>query len=408
MTDVLPDDDAAAGQSARELLMAHRVTRLASSVVRDLLAMTQRPALISFAGGLPAPDLFDVAGLGLAFERAITSDPRRVFQYSPTEGSDQLRTSVAERLTRNRLPSEPDDVLITTGSQQALALTALALVDTGSTVLVEEPTYLAALQALQLAGARVVGVPSDEEGLEPAALERVVKRERPAALYLVPNFANPTGKTLSAPRRVAIARLAHEHGFWVIEDDPYGELRFEGEAHAPLSSLPEAADRSVYLGSFSKIGAPGLRLGWLRAPEALRRVVCVIKQSIDLHTSTVDQAAATWYLQSGRIDPHVELLRAKYAGRRNAMLGALGELMPPGTTWNKPEGGMFVWLRLKGDVDTAEVLPRALSSNVAFVPGAAFYSSSPDRATMRLSFATHPPREIVEGLRRLALVLGAG
>ncbi|GAA3462191.1 PLP-dependent aminotransferase family protein [Saccharothrix longispora] len=370
-----------------------------SSPVRDLLALANRPEVISFAGGLPAPDLFDVDGLRAAFDQALS---RRTLQYAPTEGDVDLRALVAARMTRRGLPTTAADLLVTTGSQQALALVVTALLEPGSVVAVEEPTYLAALQCFQLAGARVVPVAGDEHGVDPAALAEVVERERPELLYLVPTFANPTGRTLDAGRRAAIAAVADRHGLWVVEDDPYGELRFRGEPVPPLASF---SDRVLHLGSFSKIGAPGLRLGWLRAPEALLRTLVIVKQAADLHTSALDQAAAAVYLGATDLDEHVRGLCAAYRERRDAMVAALPSTTPEGTRWTDPDGGMFVWLTLPGDVDTGELVGKALERDVAFVPGAAFYATTPDRSTMRLSFTTNAPDGIAEGMRRLATVL---
>lgn len=375
----------------------HRTLSVASSSVRDLLALTSRPEVISFAGGLPAPELFDLDGLRAAYDVALRD--RSVLQYAPTEGNQALRSLVAARLTGRGLPTS--DVLITTGSQQALTLVATALLEPGAVVVVEEPTYLAALQCFQMASARIVPVAGDADGLDPAALRSVVETERPTMLYLVPTFANPTGRTLSAARRAEIAALAEEHSFWVVEDDPYGELRYRGTAVAPLASI---SDRTVHLGSFSKIGAPGMRLGWLRAPADLHRTLVIVKQAADLHTSTVDQAAAAVYLTHNDLDAHVARLCVEYGARRDAMIEALPATVPDGTTWTDPDGGMFVWLRLPGDVDSAVLLKEALRHDVAFVPGAPFYATTPDHATFRMSFTTNTPEEIVEGMARLAKV----
>ncbi len=371
-------------------------SRVASSPVRDLLALTARPEVISFAGGLPAPELFDLDGWRAAFDVAVD---RRTLQYAPTEGDPALRTAIAARMTGRGLPTAPEDLLITTGSQQALTLVATALLRPGAVVAVEEPTYLAALQCFRFAGARIVPVASDEEGMDPAALAEVLRSFRPALVYLVPTFANPTGRTLSAARRRTIAALAAEHDTWVVEDDPYGELRYHG---APVPPLALGASRVLYLGSLSKIGAPGLRLGWLRAPASLMPTVVIAKQAADLHTSTVDQAAAAAYLAMTDLDAHVAILREAYRARRDAMIAALPTTFPPGTTWTDPDGGMFVWVRLPGAADAATLLPAALAENVAFVPGAPFYATTPDRATLRLSFTTSPPAEIAEGMSRLA------
>lgn len=376
----------------------HRTLSVASSPVRDLLALTSRPEVISFAGGLPAPELFDLDGVRAAYDLALRD--RAVLQYAPTEGNPDLRALVSARLTGRGLPTS--DVLITTGSQQALALVATAMLGPGAVVAVEEPTYLAALQCFRMTGARIVSVASDADGLVPESLRSVVAREKPGLLYLVPTFANPTGRTLSASRRVEIAEIAAAHDLWIVEDDPYGELRYRGSA---VPSLASVSDRTIYLGSFSKVGAPGMRLGWLRAPADLLRTLTIVKQAADLHTSTVDQAAAAAYLAHNDLDAHIARLCVEYGARRDAMIAALPAVMPTGTTWSDPDGGMFVWLRLPGDVDSAVLLKDALAHDVAFVPGAAFFATAPDHATLRMSFTSNTVEEIGEGMARLAKVL---
>lgn len=376
---------------------ARRLQGVKSSPVRDLLALTQRPEVISFAGGLPAPELFDVDGWRDAFAKA--TDDRRNLQYATTEGDPVLRGVIADRMTRHGLPTAERDLLVTTGSQQALTLVATALLEPGDVVAVEEPTYLAALQCFQLAGARIVPVASDEHGMVPSALAEVLERDRPTLVYVVATFANPSGRTLPASRRQEIAALAEQHDVWVVEDDPYGELRYRGE---PAPQLATYGDKVLYLGSLSKIGAPGLRLGWLRAPRSLMPAAVIAKQAADLHTSTIDQAAAAVYLTSADLDRHVAGLCTAYRERRDTMIAALPDTVPAGAEWSDPDGGMFVWLRLPGSVDTADLLRKALDHNVAFVPGAPFFATNPDTATMRLSFTTNPPEEIVEGMSRLA------
>ncbi|MBQ0984940.1 PLP-dependent aminotransferase family protein [Streptomyces sp. F63] len=384
--------------------LARRAASVGSSPVREILALTARPEVISFAGGLPAPELFDAEGLRAAYDHVLAEAPQRVLQYSTTEGDPALRAAVADRLGVRGLPTGPDDLLITAGSQQALTLLATTLLEPGDTVLVEDPTYLAALQCFGLAGARVVPVPSDEDGVDPDALEERVARERPKALYLVPTFQNPTGRTLPAGRRQAVADTARRHGLWIVEDDPYGELRFEGSSVPWIASLGAAADRTVLLGSFSKIMAPGLRLGWLRAPAALRRACVIAKQALDLHSSTVDQAAAARYLADADLDAHLARVRAAYRTRRDALLDGLPSALPDGSTWNRPGGGMFLWVRLPGGHDATALLREAVAHDVAYVPGAPFHAGPPDPATLRMSFTTHTPEEIREGLLRLAKV----
>ncbi|MEY9872715.1 2-aminoadipate transaminase [Streptacidiphilus sp. MAP12-33] len=382
--------------------LAARAADVGASPVREILALTARPEVISFAGGLPAPELFDAAGLRAAYDAVLREAPQQVLQYSTTEGDPALRATVAARLAARGLPTGADDLLVTGGSQQGLSLLATALLEPGDTVLVEDPTYLAALQVFGLAGARVVPVPSDADGVLPDALDALVAAERPKLLYLIPTFQNPTGRTLPAERRTAVAEIAARRGLWVVEDDPYGELRYSGEAQPWISAFPGAEDRTVLLGSFSKIMAPGLRLGWLRAPSALRRACVIAKQAADLHTSTVDQAAAARYFADADLDAHLATVRAAYRARRDALLAGLPGALPAGSTWNRPDGGMFLWVRLPEGHDATALLRSAVTHDVAYVPGAPFFATRPDRATLRMSFTTHTPDEITEGLRRLA------
>jgi 2-aminoadipate transaminase len=381
--------------------LAARLRGVQSSPVREILALTQRPGVISFAGGLPAPELFDAAGTRAAFAAALGDDVAgRTLQYSTTEGDPALRVAVADRLTVRGLPTHPDELLITSGSQQALTLIATVLLEPGDTVLVEEPSYLAALQAFQLAGATVVPVPCDDDGLDPDAAAALAERHGARLLYTIPTFQNPTGRTLPLERREALVALARRGGFWLLEDDPYGELRYRGVPLPPLAALD---DRVLSLSTLSKIAAPGLRIGWVRAPEALRKPLTIAKQAADLHSSTVDQAAAANWLEAIDLDARVAELRRAYGPRRDALLAGLAGALPPGSTHNHPDGGMFVWARLPDGWDAAELLDRALVHDVAFVPGFPFFAGPPDRATLRFSFTTHGPDEIAEGLARLGL-----
>jgi 2-aminoadipate transaminase len=385
-----------------DLRLAARLRGVRSSPVREILALTEQPGVISFAGGLPAPELFDVAGLRDAFAAALADHAAgRSLQYSTTEGDPTLRVAVAARLTARGLPTAPDRLLITSGSQQALTLVATVLLEPGDAVLVEEPSYLAALQAFQLAGAEVVPVPCDADGLDPEAAALLAARHRARLLYTVPTFQNPTGRTLPRERRAALVALAERARLWVIEDDPYGELRYGGTPEPALAALPGAEERVLSLSTLSKVAAPGLRIGWVRAPELLRHPLTVAKQAADLHSSTVDQAAAARWLAAVDLDAHVARLRRAYGARRDALLDGLAAALPPGSTHNRPDGGMFVWARLPDGWDADLLLRRALERDVAFVPGAPFFAGPPDRAALRLSFTAHPPEEIAEGLRRL-------
>lgn len=381
-------------------VLSSRTAAAGGSAVREILAVTAKPGMISFAGGLPAPELFDVAGVARAYEAVLAGQGRTALQYSTTEGDPGLRAAIAGRLTTRGLATGPDDLLVTGGSQQALSLLATALLEPGDVVLVEDPSYLAALQTFRLAGARVVPVPCDDEGPEPAALAGLVTGERPKLLYTIPTFQNPTGRTIPVARRAELAAVAARHGLWIVEDDPYGDLRYEGERVAWIAAHEEAADRTVLVGSFSKVMAPGMRLGWLRAPAALRRACTIAKQAADLHTPTVDQLAAARYLADNDLDAHIGRVREVYRERRDAMLAGLPGALPPGSRWNRPHGGMFIWARVPGDA--GELFERATAQGVAFVPGAPFHVGRPDPGTLRLSFVTHTPDEIAEGLRRLA------
>jgi 2-aminoadipate transaminase len=386
------------------LSSAEPLPRAISSPVRDILALTDRPGVISFAGGLPAPELFDLSGLRDAFAAVLSGDgARRALQYSTTEGDPALRSAIAERLTSRGLVTEADGLLVTSGSQQALTLIAAVLLVPGDSVLVEEPSYLAALQCFALAGARTVPVPCDDDGLIPDAVETLIAEHRPRLLYTIPTFHNPTGRTLPLSRRRALAALAERAGLEIVEDDPYGELRYSGEPLPTIASLPEAGERTVAISTLSKIAAPGLRLGWVRAPRMLLRRLTIAKQAADLHSSTIDQAAAARWLRTTDLDAHIERLRTAYGARRDALVNGLGAALPPGSTHNRPDGGMFVWARLPDGWDAEALLPLALERDVAYVHGTPFFSGPSDPATLRLSFTAHPPDEIEMGLERLAV-----
>jgi len=383
--------------------VAGRLAGVASSPVRDLLALTQQPHVISLAGGLPAAELLDGEGLARAFAEVLAGDrAQRTLQYSTTEGDPDLRALLAARLVARGVPTEPDEVLVTSGSQQALTLAATVLVEPGDVVLTEEPSYLAALQAFRLAGARVVGVPGDAEGILPDALVAAAREHGAKVVYVIPTFQNPTGRTLGHERRAALAEAVAALGLWLIEDDPYAEIRFEGAPVPPIASHEPAADRTLLLSSLSKIVAPGLRIGWARVPATVRGAFVVAKQALDLHTSTVDQAAAAVYLASADLQPRLETLRGAYRDRRDALLAELPGALPDGSTWTRPTGGMFTWVRLPAGMDADGLLHRALDHGVAFVPGTTFYPGEPDRRTLRLAFVAAPPDELREGARRLA------
>lgn len=394
--------------SADPPLPAARLAAVASSPVREILALTAQGDVISLAGGLPSPDTFPADEVRAAFAAALDGHgARRALQYSTTEGNVALREAHAARLTVRGVPTAAEQLLVCTGSQQALGLVCDVLLEPGDTVLVEDPTYLAALQRFGMAGAHVVGVPCDDDGLLPDAVEAAVREHAAAGrraklLYTMPNFQNPTGRTLPGERRAAIARIAAELGLWILEDDPYGELRYEGAPETPLAALDDAADRTIHVSSLSKVLAPGLRLGYARMPDALRAQLIVAKQAADLHTSTIDQEAAAGAMAALDLDAHLHTVRALYGERRDALLAGLPGALPEGSTWNRPAGGMFVWAELPDGWDATALLRAAIEEGVAFVPGAPFHvGDDPNPRTLRFSFVTHTPDELAEGLRRV-------
>ena len=391
--------------AAPPLRLARRMSRMPPSAVREILKVAEQPDVLSFAGGLPAPELFPVEAIAEAHAEVLARDGRAALQYSTTEGYGPLREWVAARLARRGVRVGADQVLITSGSQQGIDLVARVLLDPGDTVAVENPSYLAALQTFSGCEATFLPVASDDEGLDVAALERAVAADRaPRLIYVVPEFSNPKGTTLSLERRLRLVRLARAHRIPILEDDPYGELRFRGEAPPPLAALDDAG-LVVHLGTFSKTLAPGMRLGWLVGPRELVRAVTIAKQAADLHTATLAQRAAAALLTRFDYDAHLVRLRRIYGERCQAMLGALATYLPPGTRWTRPDGGLFVWAELPAGLDADEIFAHALREKVAFVPGSAFYAEAPRREMMRLNFSNRPPELIDEGMARLGRVV---
>jgi len=388
--------------------LSRRLADTQSSPVRELLETAMQPHIISLAGGLPAPDTFDVPGLRAAFDEVLRGpDAVRSLQYSLTEGDLALRERLGAFMGTRGLPASGHDILVTTGSQQALGLVASALCDPGDTILVEDPTYLAALQTFQLADVSAVAIPGDDEGPDPQALIEAAARTGAKAAYLIPTFQNPTGRTLSAERRAALAEAAAIAGLWLIEDDPYSALRLDGEPVDLLAAHPAARERTVVIQTLSKVLSPGLRIGYLRAPAALRGPLAVAKQAADLHTSTVAQLAAERWLAAHDLSEHIAGLAAHYRPRRDALLSALSEHLPQGSSMTRPQGGLFVWVTLPEGYDAEAILPRALERGVAFVPGKYFYAGEAAPNTLRVSFATATPAELHEGAARLgAAIIG--
>jgi len=388
--------------------LSERARKLTSSTIRELLKVTERPEVISFAGGLPSPASFPVEEIRIAADRILRNSPTAALQYSATEGYMPLREWIAARHSAPGAPIDPAQVLITTGSQQALELLAKVLVDVGSRVLVETPTYLGALQSFSLYEPEFVSVPTDDQGLIPEALTPDLTQGA-RLLYAQPNFQNPTGRRLPLERRQALAALAQHSAFPVVEDDPYGALSYRGNALPSLLSL--APQHVVHLGSFSKVLAPGLRVGYIIAPAGLHFKLVQAKQATDLHTPSLNQQIVHEVVRDGFLEQHIPKVRALYGAQCEAMLAELSAKMPAGVSWNQPEGGMFVWLKLPAKIDSNELLAAALKENVAFVPGSPFYatpaSASDSSHTLRLSFVTVPAEKIATGVDRLAKLIAA-
>jgi 2-aminoadipate transaminase len=386
--------------------MAQRAEKMNPSVIREILKVTEKPGIISFAGGLPSPQTFPIDAMREASERVLRDDGKAALQYAASEGYAPLREWVAKDLLKQGMHVSPDQVLITTGSQQGLDLVAKILIDAGSRILVETPTYLGALQAFTPMEPNVVSVDSDNHGVDPADLRAKVGTgaDKARFVYLLPNFQNPTGRTMTEERRAAVAQVAVESGLPIIEDNPYGDLWFDAPPAPSLSS--RHPDGSVYLGSFSKILAPGLRLGYLVAPTALYPKLLQAKQAADLHTPSFNQRVVAEVLKDGFIDRHVPTIRALYKQQCEAMLAALDrEMAGLGLSWNRPVGGMFLWVQLPKGLKAVPLLEKAVEKGVAFVPGSAFYAEGADESTLRLSFVTATVDQINTGMTALAAAI---
>jgi 2-aminoadipate transaminase len=394
------------------LPFAKRLDNVETSAIRELFKLLGKPGIISFAGGFPDSAMFDVQGLAEASRQALATNPAAALQYGATEGLDPLREQLAGYMRAKGVASlAPQDLIVTTGSQQALDLLGKTLIDPGDTVIVEGPTFLATIQCFRLYGAQVIAAPIDAQGVQVDRLEALIERHRPKFIYLIPTFGNPSGALLSLERRRRVLELAVRHQVLVVEDDPYGDLYF-GEPPPPSllalsAGVPGSREWLAHCGSLSKVLSPGLRIGWLAAPPELLAKATMCKQFSDAHTSTFAQATACAYLESGRMDEAVARVRRAYAERAHAMGEALRRELGEGVAFEQPQGGMFFWARLTGAggrlADAAELARRAIEQGVAFVPGAPFFASDPDRSALRLSFATADIERIGEGMARLGL-----
>ncbi|MFZ6030836.1 MAG: PLP-dependent aminotransferase family protein [Chloroflexota bacterium] len=395
---------------------AQRTRKMTSSAIREILKLTEQPDVVSFAGGLPAPDVFPVQAFADACQRVLHEHGPQALQYGVTEGYVPLREMICRFTHRSGLNVVAENVLITSGSQQALDLLGKILIDPGDRILVESPTYLGALQAWTPYGAEYITVPTDKDGMVIDALEAALQ-QRPKFIYAIPNFHNPLGVTLTLERRRKLVELAERYSIPIVEDDPYGQLRYEGQPLPSLLALdgemrgsgtPGYDGNVVYLSTFSKTLAPGLRLAWVTAPVPLIRKLVQAKQGADLHTPTFNQMVAYEVGRGGFLDRHVHLIRKVYKERRDVMLAALDTSFPHQMDWTHPQGGLFLWAVAPQGVDTTEVLKRAVAEKVAFVPGESFHPDGGGKNTMRLNFSNASPEDIRNGIMRLGKVLTAG
>lgn len=386
------------------ITFSKRALALTSSAIREILKVTENPEVISFAGGLPSPATFPIERMRWATTKVFDEAPQAALQYGPTEGYTPLREWVAARLSQHGAVIRPSQVLITTGSQQGLDLLGKVLIDEGSKVLVETPSYLGALQAFSMFQPDYCAMETDVDGIVTDALTPELL-EGARFMYCLPNFQNPTGRRMPLERRKALLEKAIAAGVPVVEDDPYGELCYSGDMLPSLLSM--APEHVIYMGSFSKVFAPGLRLGFVVAPEELHAKLVQAKQAADLHTPSFSQRIVYEAVQDGFLDAHIPSIRTLYAHQCELMLAALDQHFPAEATWNRPQGGMFIWVDLPEGVDSTRVLAKAIKQNVAFVPGAPFYATRPKSNCLRLSFVTVPADKIEIGIARLGALLKA-
>ena len=395
------------------LQFADRLNNVETSAIRELFKLLGKPGIISFAGGFPDSAMFDVDGIKQAVNQALTEEPGAALQYGATEGFQPLREQLSAFMATKGATVSPSELIVTTGSQQALDLLGKTMISPGDKVIVEGPTFLATIQCFRLYGAELISAPIDANGVKTDELEKLIAEHKPKFVYLIPTFGNPSGALLSLERRKKVLELAVKYNTLIVEDDPYGDLYF-GEAPPPSmlalsSSVPGSRDLLAHCGSLSKVLSPGLRVGWMVAqPELMARAV-MCKQFSDAHTSTFAQATAAQYLKAGRMPATLAKVRKVYAERAKAMGEALTRELGDAVEFEQPQGGLFFWARLTGKggklKDASEFAKRAIEQGVAFVPGAPFYAADADAATFRLSFATADVGKILEGVGRLGKAL---
>ncbi|RAP75443.1 PLP-dependent aminotransferase family protein [Paenibacillus montanisoli] len=391
-----------------EYRFSSNVERLQSSAVRDILKLTQGKEIISFAGGLPAEELFPLDAVKEATERVFRTGGKNSLQYGLTEGFLPLREQLCQRMARKGMRAEPDEMIMTTGSQQAIDLITRVLMEPGDIVLVENPTYLASLQVFNLSGLRVVPVESDKDGMVISEAERLIKQHKPRLIYVVPTFGNPTGRVWSMERRKGLLELSHRHGVPILEDDPYGDIQFDEQAnYSTLFSLDDRTNGGhvLYTSTFSKTVAPALRTGWAIGSRKVISMMAKAKQAADLHSSTLDQQTLDQLLRHFSLDDHIKVIRRAYGERMQQMQQLLASQGWSDVKWEQPKGGMFLWLELPEGLDAEALLRAAVKKNVAFVPGASFYAAEPQRNTARLNFTYTTGERMAAGISRFAEAL---
>ncbi|WP_336995869.1 aminotransferase-like domain-containing protein [Leclercia sp. UBA7405] len=388
--------------------IAEKLQNLQSSAIRELLKHSKMESVISLGGGIPDPNLFDREGLAIAMDKVLTHAWKDAFQYGLSEGNPQLRGAICQLMSERAINCDIDDVVVTSGSQQSLDILARALINPGDVVVVERPTYLAALQVLQIAEANLMSVGTDGEGMIVDELEALVKTSTVKAVYIVPTFGNPGGVTLSEQRRKQLVALAQRYDFVIIEDDPYGEINFTDKTFTPLRAWAAElgnSDNVIYTSTFSKILAPGARVGWLVVPNWLKRQVVSLKQATDLHTSALSQSLTYHYLDGGRLAEQIRLIREAYKQKCLVLSQHLQNELGDHLTFHQPMGGMFLWAKFRYEMDTTQWLQKTLNNGVVYVPGEFFYCNEPDRSTLRMSYVSTTEEKLKEAVLRLKTAL---
>ena len=384
--------------------ISDKVKNVQSSAIRELLKHSKMEGVISLGGGIPNPDLFDREGLQMAMDKVLSVSWKDAFQYGLSEGSPDLREAICQLLEQRLITCNPDEVVITSGSQQSLDMLARVLINPGDVIVVERPTYLAALQVFHLAEAQLASVGTDGEGMKVDELEELVKTTTIKAVYIVPTFGNPGGVTFSDERRKKLVALSKRYNFVIIEDDPYSEINFTDKLFKPLTAWAKEIDNSenvIYTSTFSKILAPGARVGWVVAPEWIKKQIVTLKQATDLHTSSLSQSLAYHYLQTGRLPEQLKIIRASYKDKCQVLCEEIERELGEHLTFHRPQGGMFLWAKFKYEKNTTDWLKKTLANGVVYVPGEFFYADNPDASTLRMSYVSVADENLRKAVARL-------